>query len=134
MLELNTRPSLGPIAAAKGRLTLLGQYWQFNRPRPSVEPVLAVYINLPIFRRCLAQQRHFIGPSVTFTKANHVLRGSAKVWPNDGKLLGQVSLLLRQTMLYEEKSGFGPGAAHYCSKLRLYYEKSCFNRTSSSLT
>ena len=73
-------------------------------------------LNLPTFNRNLAQCRPYTKPIVTFTMASSSESRRARVWPMDGTLLGQVSLLRRQTILEVRKPKFGRAQVRFCVK------------------
>ena len=77
-------------------------------------------LNLPIFRRNLAQYRPYTKPIVTFTMASSSESRRDRIRPMDGTLLRRVSLLPRQTILEVRKSEFGKALARCCAENRCW--------------
>ena len=109
--------NIGPIPAAKSRLLLLGQCHCLHRSIAG--PTTAAFfdcLNLSTFSRNLAQHRPYTMPIVSFTIASSSESRRARVGLMDGTLLGNVSLLLRQTILEMKKPEFGTTLARFCAE------------------
>ena len=115
--KLIIRHNIGPISAAKNRLSLLGQCRRLHRSSagPTTESFVDC-LNLPTFSQNLAQYRPYTKPIVNYTMASNSESRKARVRFTDGTLLGHVSLLPRQTILEMRKPEFGTASARSCAK------------------
>ena len=118
------RHNNGPILAAKSRLFLLGQCHCLHRS--SAGPTTEAFfdcLNLPTFSRNLAQYRPYTLPIVIFTMASSSDSKRARVGLMDGTLLGDVSLLSRQTIPEVRKPELGTALAHYCAENKYWWSE-----------
>ena len=117
MLKVIIRHNIGPISAAKSRLLLLGQCHCLHRSSAGLTTAAFFdCLNLPTFRRNLAQYWLYTKPIVIFTMASSSKSIRARVGLMDGTLLGYVSLLPRQTILEVRKPEFGTALARCCAE------------------
>ena len=124
------RHNIAPISAAKSRVLLLGQCRRLHRS--SVGLTTAAFIdclNLPTFNRNLAQYWPYTKLIITFTMASNSGSRRARVKPMDGILLGQVSFLLRQTIILEvRKREFGTALVRCSSEYLIFSDEPCSQR------
>ena len=109
--------NIGPILASNSWLLLLSQCRRLHWSSAGLTTAAFINcLNLPTFRRNLAQYRPYTKSIVTFTMASISESRRARVRLMDGTLLGHVSPLPRQTILEVRKPDFGTALARCCAE------------------